>query len=458
MRAPSLILVAAIAASLPSFAHAQVRVTQIVSADGATLDSTDDVALYLFGSVEPTVVKLNTELEIGSELRARSGSTAVVLACPETGEITLAQQFRVVIAPRPEGKTCYVDLLAGPAYVMGDSTGLGAGDVTAGAKATHYRMTVSRSGDSLWSDLDVFDGEVEVRPTSHSEPVVVSAGSTLAVVHGQYARGRVGDRRIRVAAELYGRIDASRAAPGVRREATDSLSAAYRQVFAQPRSATARINLIARQIQFGAARKATLYHIDRLRQIEGASALAPPTDKLQATTTALSVAVYTQLGDEQQASAQYKLLQSYNQQRLNGALRSYKIDPKIVRRAGQFEARAHPHVPEGIVHPLAVPHDSLRLSVHGARALVPGQARVRIVVTVQDQAGTAVAGATVRLSAGRGFFAGGDTHAQGVTGPDGTFRIVWSCSQCPTSNAFSVEVAKNGFVPARTTLSVPSNQ
>lgn len=164
MRLHAAVFVAMAAASLPSVAGARATVTAIVGPDGSSIGSTSEVELVSFGSVQASALALSAELGIGDELRGIVGNTVVSLACSETASVTLQGKFRVVIMPSVDGKTCFLDLFAGAAHVVGDtSTGLGLGEVTAGAERTHYSVTVSRSPEGVRRDLQVFDGEVAVR-------------------------------------------------------------------------------------------------------------------------------------------------------------------------------------------------------------------------------------------------------------------------------------------------------
>jgi hypothetical protein len=455
MKMPSAFVIAAIVASFPSVANAQAHVTQIVVSGDSALDSTDAVELIQLGSVEPSGLKSGADLELGSELRARNDSVTVVLACSDTADVTLHARFRVVIMPAPEGKVCFVDLLAGSAYAMGDATELGAGDVTMGAKRTHYHATVSRSRDSVQSELEVFDGEVEVHSGSLADSVAVPAGSTLAVVNGRATRGWISEAQFAAAARLYARVDASRAKPDARPAVAESLTVLYRRVFTHPDSAVPRLDLIARQLEYGTASKATLYHIQRVRQIERAKPLSLQSSKLEETTKLLSVATYSELGEEAKADTQYAGLQSHDPQTLNEALTAFRIDPDVINRVGRLDARA------ALGHAGALPGftavvDSLRVTAKAVPALIHPGASASVVVTVTDRAGRPVSGATVKVSAGGGAFAGDGRFAQGQTDANGWLKVVWSCGSCAPSYGFSVTVAKQGFatVAASTRLRV----
>lgn len=444
MRAPTILLVAAIAASFPSVAPAQARITRIVGPDGSAVSSTSDVERIPFGSVRPSEVTVDTVLGIGDELRAKHGKIVVVLSCSDTATVTLQGEFRVVIMPRP-GQACFLDLFAGAAHVMGDtSTGLGLGDVTMGAKRTHYSVTVSRFADGVRRELDVFEGEVEVRSAFDSRPIEVRTGTTLTVALGGYERSRITPRQIDAAAGLYSVVDASTVKQDVRPTVVRNLYTTYQRVLTHPDSAAARLDLISKQVKYEATSKTTLYQIERVR------ATAPRTSQLDATTAALSVAAYTQLGEEQKAAARYEALRSYDEQTVQNALRAYRIDPEMIRRAGRFDARGARVVQPGEFRAVPMTRDTLRVRAASDPQTIKQGERSRIVVKVTTSAGAPVEGATVRISTGGGgTFAGGRVAAEGLTSADGSFSVVWSCTMCAPSHVLAVEVAKEGFVSAR---------
>jgi hypothetical protein len=440
MKTLSTILFATVAVSLPSFAHTQARVTRIVGPDGSAIPATNDVELIAFGSILPVTVRQESRLGIGDELRAKTGNVIILLACSDSAGVTLQGQFRAVIMPRPGGKACFLDLFAGAAHVLGDtSTGLGAGDVMMGARRTQYTVTVSRSGDSVRQDLQVFDGEVEVRSTTREDRV--STGRTLAIYNGDYDRDRITPQQIRTAARLYALVDASGLRPDARPIVAESLSHAYQQVLANPDSTAARFRLIAAQVRYGATSRGTLYQIERVK------ASAPRTRQLEATTVALSVAVYTQLGEEEKAAARFEALRNYDAQTLDTALRAYRIDPEVIRRVGRFDAR----VSLGIIKRAP---DTLRLSAEASPPTIRPGGRTRIMVRVTTSSGAPVSGATVTISAGGGAFEGGGTALRGFTSAEGVLVTVWSCASCAAGYRISVDAAKEGFVGARANISV----
>lgn len=452
MRAPTAILLAAAVISLPSLAQGQARVTQIVGPDGSTTDVSDDIELIPFGMLKAGVVKQGTELGIGDELRAKSGRSVVVLECSDTAGITLESGFRAVIMQRPQGKACFLDLFAGAAHVVGDtSTGLGAGEVMLGAERTHYSLTVSRDREGVRRDLQVFDGEVEVRPGAGASAVDVRAGTGLVVGAGgagEYATAPISSRQIERAAHLYAYVDASRTKADTRRTAYNTLYSAYREVLAKPDSAALRLNLVAEQVRYEATSKTTLY------QIERAKVSAPQTSQLQATTSALTVAAYTQLGDEAKATANYEALRGYDAQTLQSALQTYHIDPELIRRAGRFDARVNAGIQDRVLRPeaptLTPQPDTLQVRAGADPELIDPGGRSRIVVRVSDESGAAVAGAKVWITAGGGEFYGGGTEVQGTTDANGVFDVVWSCANCAAGYVFSVRVSMEGFAAAET--------
>lgn len=451
MRLHAAMLLAVAAASPPWIAGARATVTVIVGPDGSSIGSTSEVELISFGSVQASALALNAELGIGDELRGVVGNTVVSLACSDTASVTLQGKFRVVIMPSVEGKTCFLDLFAGAAHVVGDtSTGLGLGDVTAGAERTHYGVTVSRSPEGVRRDLQVFDGEVVVRPADSAppggdrgrprpgdRPVPVTAGYVLSVARGSYEPVRMTAQQIASAAKLYAVVDASRVSREVRPAVVRDLSGAYARVLAHPDDVDSRLKLVEQQVKYDATSKTTLYQIERAR------VSAPHSMELDATTRALSVAAYTQLGEEAKAAARYESLRSYDRQTVQNSLRVHRIDPEVIQRAGRFDARGR----RGTA-------GTLQVRAVSDPPVIPVGGRSRIRVEVTTGAGLPVEGARVRVAAGGGAFVHGATEAEGVTDAGGSFGTVWGCSSCAPAYVLSVEVAKDGFPPARTDVAV----
>jgi hypothetical protein len=426
-------------AVLPGVARAQGRVTRIVGPDNSAVAFTKDVQLIRLGSVEPMVVTRGDSLGFGDELKSTSGATIVVLSCSDTTGMTLEGQFRAVVMPQP-GKACVLNLFAGTAHVQGDaSTGLGLGEVTMGAQRTEYSVSVSRSDSGVRRELTVFDGEVEVRSTGRPDSRTIAAGNTLAVERGEYRQQQITPSDFQSAASLYARVDASSVNADERPGVMGVLYQNYLRVLARPDDADARFDLIAHQVQSGATSKTTLYQIQRVKL------RAPQTSQLDAATAALSVAAYTQLGEEGKASAHYEVLRRYDAPTVQAALASFRIDTTMVRRAGHLDMRRTVNV--------VLTQQVLRVSVAARPATISVAQPTRIFVKVSTSSGTPVQ-ANVRISAGGGVFAGGGTSVDGLTNADGVFTTVWRCHPCAPAYELSVQVAKEGFVTADTTLSV----
>ena len=431
------ILGIALAGSLPLCLHAQVQVTRIVGPQDSALRETSDVELLRLGSPWPETVKQDAQLQSGDELIGGSGNTVVVLACSDTAAITLHGKFRAMIMVRP-AEPCFLDLLAGDAHVLGSATGLGAGDATMGAPRTEYDVRVSSDAGEVRRDLNVFNGEVVVRSSARPDTAIrVPARTTLTIRHGAYGRRVLAPARSDSAAMLLARVDASGVKGGARLAATTSLYDAYRRVLADPLNTAAPLRLAALQLSHAVASPATIYRVAR------AKADAPQTPQLEATATALSVAVFTQLGREESASVRYRQLGSYDRQRVQEALRAYQIDPEVVLRAGRFEARAA-HIPLLALHVAASANPP---------AIHPG-GRTRVITRVTTASGGPVAGARVRLSVGGGAFANGATSVEGLTNEAGEFTAVWGCSSCAAGYGFVAEAAKEGFLAARANVDV----
>lgn len=442
-KAPTVILLAIGAAALPSAVAAQATITRIVGRDGSALPSSDDVELIQFGSVQPIGIRRDVALGIGDELRSRSGQIVIVVSCSDTVSVTLVRQFRVAIMPPTGEKTCLLDLLAGQAHVQGDaSTGLGAGGVTMGAVRTEYIVSVSRTGDGVRRDLTVFDGNVEVRSSGRAD-TNISAGTALSVERGGYRSAPITAGDIQAAAGLYAMVDASTLTADARRTATRSLFNAYQRVLTHPDSTAARLDLIGQQVLFDTKSRATFYQLKRVK------VNATRTSQLDAATAALSVAAYTQVGDEQKASDRYEALRSYDAPAQQAALQSFRIDTAMVRQAGRLDLRANRNV---LVRPAL---QALQVRAAADPPTIPVGGGTRIVVKVTTSSGTPVQ-ASVRISAGGGAFAGvGGTEVDGLTNTDGVFSTVWSCRPCAAAGyTLSVKVAKQGFAPAEATVGV----
>jgi hypothetical protein len=384
-------------------------------------------------------VKQESRLGIGDELRAKTDNVIILLACSDSAGFTLQGDSGRSCHGRPGRLASRPVCRSGD--VLGDtSTGLGAGDVMMGAKRTQYTVTVSRSGDSVRQDLQVFDGEVEVRFSTREEQFPVSTGRTLAIEHGDSHRDTITPQQIWTAARLYALVDASGLQPDARAAVAESLSrlpASSRQ----SDSTAARFRLIAAQVRYGATSRGTLYQIERVK------ASAPRTRQLEATTAALSVAVYTQLGEEEKAAARFEALRNYDAQTLDTALRAYNIDPEVIRQVGRFDVRVSPHI-------IKRAPDTLRLSAEASPPTIRPGGRTRIMVRVTACSGAPVSGATVTISAGGGAFEGGRTALRGFTSANGVLVTVWSCVSCAAGYQISVDAAKEGFVGARANITV----
>lgn len=423
---------------LPSRLHAQAQVSRIVGPQDSAIPETSDIELIRLGSVRPETVRQGDQLKVGDELRAGSGNTVLVLACSDSASVTLHGKFRAVIMVRSAGEPCFLDLLAGDAHVLGTATGVGVGEVTMGAPRTEFDVSVSVVGGDVRRDLNVFEGEVEVRSTALPDGQRrVPARTTLTIQHGTYDRRELTSARIDAAARVLTRVDASGKEADARVAAAASLFDAYRQVLADPRDTGAQVRLIATQISNAAASPSTVYRLQRIR------AGAPPASQLQVTATVLGVAVYTQLGREESASAGYHQLASHDQQAMQHALRAYRIEPAVVLREGRFEARAR-----------RIPLPTLRVAASANPSAIRPGGRSSVIARVTTGSGGPVAGATVKLSAGGGAFANGATSVEGLTNAAGEFVAVWSCSSCAAGYQFLVEVAKEGFVAGRANVVV----
>ncbi|ABC83649.1 hypothetical protein [Anaeromyxobacter dehalogenans] len=445
-RASAALLVLALS-SFPVRAAAATTVATIVGPDGAALEAAANVERIRFGEAQPIRLAVGDTLEVGDELRSAGGAFTVVLACSEAASVTLTGAFRVAIMPASDGRTCLLDLFAGDAYMTGDrSTGLGLGDVTAGAERTQYRAAVSRDAEGVRTELAVFDGEVAVRPAAAGggSARALQAGAVLSMQGARRVETALTAPQLEAAARLYAVVDASRLAQGVRPTVVKQLETAYLSVLQRPGDADARLKLVEQQVRFAATGATSLHQLDR------AVAVAPRSQELEVATLALSAAVYRQRGEETRAATREAALRDLGAPAVEQALRARKLDPKVVRR---------PAPPGGV---LAVPGALATLQVH-ALAEPPaihvlGETRIRVRVTTGD--GAPVQGARVRIAAGGGSFghavpgAAGAAEAAGRTGANGIFVTVWGCRQCAPAYVLSVEATREGFAPARAEVTV----
>ena len=432
-------VVAAIALGvLARSADAQADVTRIVGANGSALDSTSDVLLTRFGAVRAGSIKLTAKLKAGDELRSAGGITQVVLQCPDSAEVMLEGQFRAVVMRGGPGKSCFFSLLAGKAHVTGDTTtGLGLGDVTLGAIRTRYAVTVTNLRDSVQRDVEVFDGEVELERTAGTRPITVRAGRWIPL-EGTIESQQISSSRIRAAAALYARIDASKVDSARRPLAAESLTVRYEEVLANPDRPEARLKLVEKQVQLNATGNNTMYELKRAR------ATAPRGSDVEPATAALSVAVYTQLGRNELIPSQLTTLRSFDAPTIDRALRQYNINPEVVNSAGRLNER---------LGRLAVPRDSLRVRVTAQPVIARARQRTVITVTITGPAG-AIAGATVAMKADGGAFASSGLTVTGTTNSDGIFTTAWSCTTCTQSYLLNVDATRAGFIAGTATLTV----
>jgi hypothetical protein len=417
---------------------AQADVLRIVGPDGAAIASSTDVLLTVFGTARPDSVRVSTRLNVGDELRSRSGRTIVVLQCRDSSEITLEGEFRAAIMPGSPGKSCFLNLHAGRALVTGDTTtGLGVGDVTMGAKRTRYAVSVTRTGDRVQRGVEVFDGEVEVQERTAARTINVTAGRGLAVAQEDSARPMAA-RQYRTAALTYARIDASRTDAERRPLATRTLADAYEQVLVNPERPEPRLKLVERQVQFNAAGSNTIYELKRAR------ATTPPASEIEPATAAVSAAAYSQLGRNDLAASHLTTLQRYDAATLDRALLRYEINPETIRRAGRVGGPGGQPLSGTVPGEAVRQRDSLVIRAVVDPSTVRRGATTTITVHVMTQSGTAVPEAAVTLEAGGGTFGGGVGSVSGRANREGVFRTTWSCQTCAAAYSIVVRATKDG--------------
>jgi hypothetical protein len=109
---------------------------------------------------------------------------------------------------------------------------------------------------------------------------------------------------------------------------------------------------------------------------------------------------------------------------------------------------------------------NLRLIAQPEPAAVSAGQKAAIVVTVEDESGDPVSGASVVVSAGGGKFLGlrenydpqatlqSPYRATGITDRNGQFTTGWVCNPCAARYGMTVEASKSGFVTAQTDVTV----
>lgn len=421
--------------------HGQAKVVALEKAL-EPLEETREVVLLRLGTFQGEALAAGAELGVGDELRSSTGAVSVQLTCAGGSRITLAERFRIVVAPAGD-KDCSIDLLNGAAQFLSEQpTGGTVGETSFATESTQYEVRIGRDRDGgLRREVNVFDGRVVAAAPERRQ--VLDASAKLVIQADRWQTARVEPRDVARTAALYARVDASRI-PRPRGEEEDvraayaSLERAHAQVLARPQEPAARVRLAAQQVQYAMPAEA-LYQLDlaeeRTRGGEDRS--------LHAAALLTRSVAYQQAGEEQKADAAYE--------------DAVQADPRVVeeenlRRYGlSTPGRVLPKHPsmERVAVPPAI---TVTVSADPPRVR-PGQA-ARIVVRAATVGGEPLAGASVKLAAGGGAFRRGGAEAAGRTDARGLFATSWSCRPCTGALEIGAEVSKPGFATARQSVRI----
>lgn len=459
-------------------------VTTIARGDqgAVTNPAIDELAVVRAGSVVEEPVTVPLDLFTGDELRAVSGALIVELDCRTadaaagdqaatvtsagSGRLTFSEPFRVVVMPAASA-TCAFNLLSGTVQAVTDNqdTEITVGDTTAGSPHTQWGMRATRDRGRLVEEVFVFDGTVEVRRLADSRDVAmqVNAGT---VFNGEARSVRTIDAiEFDRAATTLAAVDVARAdfsAPQ-RQGAFGALKAGYLDVLRAPEEPSARLGLIAQQLNYSTVSWNTLY------QIEQAESREPADAGDRAVLEVAKGMVYEKLGNAAGAQQLYRdAMQQRDEDQIkafNDAVVKYRINEELLReraivlppsgqggRAGDLATTVDPAAVQGVSVDPTLP--ALTVQAQASPARVRASQYTRVIVDVTDANGRPVVGAEVLVEAGGGTFPDGETAVKGTTDAEGRFVTRWSCRPCAASYRMNITVAMDGYSMAQERIEV----
>lgn len=288
---------AAAAVLLPATAWSQATVVSLTSGT-ASLDQTAKAVRMRLGSFEAQPLNKGDALGVGDELRGEAGEVSVELRCTGGSQITLSGRFRVVISP-PSGRDCTLDMLSGTAHFLSDpgtgGTGGRAGETAFAAESTWYEVSVTREGETLRQEVNVYEGTVVADTPARRERLDATANGKLVVAAGTWQVASVTAEDRTRTAKIYTSVDVSKVPPESsidRAAAYDTLYEAYAGVLAEPQKPEAQVRLGAVQLEYSLVSEA----LARLQpdKVGGDSAM-------KAAATLLRSNAYRKLGDSVKA-------------------------------------------------------------------------------------------------------------------------------------------------------------
>ena len=230
------------------------------------VETSEGVRFLFVGDDYAQQVTMFTELERNHRIFSRIDEVDVGLMCPGNHQVLLSDRFDAVFIGTPS-KNCMISLngTSGRVDIQATSgTEIRVGDVVLGSRGTQYGVTIGPDGTRAF----VLDGMA----------VVSTRGTTWTVGQGQGIASSPGaspeplsDTDFSDAGIVYARNDVrtSGLTGASATNAIDRMQGLYFQVFSQPQSTQARIELATAQLQLGLPPRNALYHVNRAEEISG---------------------------------------------------------------------------------------------------------------------------------------------------------------------------------------------